>query len=142
MQLQGQHWKHASLDQREADKRLALSQQAPQIMPSHSHAQHAHIVATEWTTKTQLEQPQKALPLMISHRNTSWPLTTKSAENWPNFWHKRPGTSREKVELRPRVSLHQNKQAKHQPWPPTRQEKKPRHSNKHESQPSGGDEAD
>jgi len=33
MQLQGQHWKHASLDQREADKHLALSQQAPQIMP-------------------------------------------------------------------------------------------------------------
>jgi len=55
MQLQGQHWKHASLDQREAYKRLALSQEAPQIMPSHSHAQHAHIVATEPTTKKQVE---------------------------------------------------------------------------------------
>jgi len=80
MQLQGQHWKHASLDQREADKRLELSQQAPQIMPSHSHAPHAHIVATEWTTKTQLEQPQKALPLMSSHRNTSWLLRKKCGE--------------------------------------------------------------
>jgi len=35
----------------EAYKRLALSQEAPQIMPSHSHAQHAHIAATERTTK-------------------------------------------------------------------------------------------
>jgi len=77
IQLQGQHWKHASLDQQEADKQLALSQQAPQIMPSHNHAQHAHIVATERTTKKQLGQPQKALPLMSSHRNTSWPLTAK-----------------------------------------------------------------
>jgi len=113
MHLQGQHWKHASLDQREADKRLALSQQAPQIMPSHSHAQHAHIVATEQTTKKQLEQPQKALPPMSSHRNTLAalpPMSThrNTVENWPNFWHKRPGKSREKEKLQPRVSLHWN----------------------------------
>jgi len=90
MHLQGQHWKHASLDQREADKRLALSQQAPQIMPSHSHAQHAHIVATERTTKKRLEQPQKALPLMSSHRNTSWPLTAEKCGELAEFLAQAP----------------------------------------------------
>ena len=64
---------------------MALSQQAPQIMPNHSHAQHAHIVATERTTKKQLDQPQKALPLMSNHRNTLWQLTAKKCGELAEF---------------------------------------------------------
>jgi len=59
-------------------------------MPSHSHAQHAHIVATKRTTKKQLEQPQKALPLMSSHRNTSWPFMTKKCGELAEFLAQAP----------------------------------------------------
>jgi len=90
MQLRGQHWKHASLDQRETDKQSELSQQAPQIMPSHSLAQHVHIVATKRTTKKQLEKPQKALLLMSSHCNTSWPLTAKKRGELAEFLAQAP----------------------------------------------------
>jgi len=44
----------------------------------------------QWTTIKQPEQPQKALPPMSRHRNTSWPLTAKKCGELAKFWAQAP----------------------------------------------------